>query len=140
MATHDIFRSHGYNFLKLPLLRSNIDFFFRSQVNILRHFIYNMLISSLAECNFIHKNCGVYSLRPSQVNSLFLVILLAENLPSLQQKKNKGLKKKTSSQILVKDEILTFCFKWVPKNSHTQFMSCRKNIYTSGKDLFFIIP
>ncbi len=35
-----------------------------------------------------------FLVRPSQVNSSFLVILLAENLPSLQQKKNEGLKKK----------------------------------------------
>ncbi len=34
-----------------------------------------------------------WNIRPSQVNSLFLVNFLAENLPSLQQKKNEGPKK-----------------------------------------------
>ncbi len=46
---HDIFRYHGYRFLKLPPLYGNIKFFFPTTVNIL----YIMSIITWAECNFI---------------------------------------------------------------------------------------
>ncbi len=80
--------------------------------------------------------CTPLHVRPSQVNSLFLVIFLSENLPSLQQKKKKRGSEKNE---LIDSVILTFCFKGVPINSHAQFKACRKNIHTPGKDLFMFI-
>ncbi len=52
------------------------------------HIISSIWIYQIVVCIFV-----AFNIWPSQVNSLFLVILLAENLPSLQQKTNEGLKK-----------------------------------------------
>ncbi len=50
-----------------------------------------------AHYNYLHVHISInYTkhVRPSQVNSSLLVNILAENLPSLQQKKDEGQKKK----------------------------------------------
>ena len=66
VATHDIFRYHGYHFLNSPPLRGNIKFFFPAPVNILGDNICH--VNNYFGGVKLHKNCRVHSpMKPPNV-------------------------------------------------------------------------